>query len=90
MLKYLGAEHNIFKMIKVLISKESNSVTKKFLIPKQESEDCKEWVEIRVDYAEKVFVAKKLKLEFVSDEWIEYKDYTFPSSLFTEFLLNDK
>ena len=76
-------------MIKVFISTNNNSAIKKFLIRKNPTEDCKEWVEIHIDYDENVFTAKKIETEVISDEWVEYKDYTFPSSLFNEFLNSD-
>lgn len=78
----------IYKMVRVLISKESTPFIRKFLIPKKQVQNCDEWVEICINYAENSFLAKIIKVEEPGTEWIEYKDYTFPTSLFSEFLNN--
>jgi hypothetical protein len=63
---------------------------KKFLIPKSAEYNCTRWVEITVDFQLNEFVAKKVNGEMnPSDEWEETQEYTFPSSLMSEFLRDD-
>jgi len=70
--------------MKIFASSKNDSMLQKFLIPKESN--SKDWVEICIDYAHKTFTAKKILIEIVEDEWREYDDYTFPSSLLNKFL----
>ena len=74
----------------ILASKNNSELFKKFLIPKNDGYNCLEWVEIIIDNSKKEFMARKVGREHIFDvEWEERKNYTFPSSLFTEFLRDD-
>jgi hypothetical protein len=74
----------------VLVSKNNTEEKKRFLIPKNNTYNCKNWVEITVDNIRKEFIAKKVGADITKgDEWEEKENYTFPSSLLTEFLRKD-
>jgi hypothetical protein len=73
-------------MIKIYKSVKSTSEVKKILISKGTEENNYDWVEITIDSFSRVFTAKKIILEIVGDDWEEYNDYTFPSSLLNNFL----
>ncbi|CAN5525913.1 hypothetical protein BH10BAC2_BH10BAC2_25240 [soil metagenome] len=73
-------------MKKVLKSTGNTSVFKKFLIPKNEDDKNYDWVEISIDYTNKIFTAKKIEILNINEGWEEYRDHTFPSSLLNEFL----
>jgi hypothetical protein len=74
----------------VLVSKKNTDEKRRFLIPKNNTYNCKNWVEITVDDIRKEFIAKKVGPDIViGDEWEEKENYTFPSSLLTEFLRKD-
>jgi hypothetical protein len=73
-------------MNKILSSLRNTDDYKRYLIPKSSDINCHDWAEITIDYLNNVFVAKKINLTEISDEWIEYGDSTFPSSLLTHFL----
>ncbi|MDB5250690.1 MAG: hypothetical protein JWQ40_5084 [Segetibacter sp.] len=77
-------------MKKIWKSTNNTSVNKKFLIPKNQDESNQEWVEITIDYNSNVFTARKIKDLSLNEEWEEYNDYTFPSSLLNEFLNTSK
>lgn len=72
--------------MKILKSIQNTDMFKKFLIPKDNSDDCKDWVEICIDYSVNVFTAKKNISPDFQGGWEEYNDSTFPSSLLNEFL----
>jgi len=74
----------------ILVSKNNTDSFKKFLIPKNDSYNCLNWVEIIIDNSKKEFTARKVGGEYsLSIEWEEKINSTFPSSLFTEFLRSD-
>jgi hypothetical protein len=76
--------------MKILKSIHNSSDMKMFLIPKDNSTNCQDWVEISIDYLNNVFTAKKVLGPSLNDEWEENNDYTFPSSLLNEFLHSTK
>ena len=71
----------------VLVSKNNNATFEKYIILKNSDIGNTEFVEITIDYTLNLFVAKKIKGELnITDEWQEYNDFTFPSSLLNKFL----
>lgn len=72
--------------MKILKSVHNSEIIKRFLIPKDNNADCKDWVDICIDYSSNTFTAKKINSPNLEDGWEENNDYTFPSSLLNEFL----
>ena len=76
--------------MQILASSDNSKLQKEFLIPKIKAEDNKDWLHIKIDYSKNEFVAKKIIGTFsVGDHWINFDDYTFPSSLLNEFMNSD-
>jgi hypothetical protein len=74
----------------VLVSKKNSEEKKQFLIPKNNTYNCVNWIEITIDNVRKEFIAKKVGPPLAKDEeWEEKENYTFPSSLLNEFLRKD-
>jgi hypothetical protein len=74
----------------VLAHKDNSANSKRFLLPKID-EQSEDWVEIKIDEEAGEFFAKKVKGRFKENEdWREYQDSTFATSLFSHFLRNEK
>jgi hypothetical protein len=76
-------------MTKILKAIKSSSTFTKYLIAKNSDVNCEDWVEVCIDKTKNLFTAEKIKLKNIGNEWIEFNDYTFPSSLLNEFLNSD-
>lgn len=76
--------------MKVYVRKNNTNTNKEFIIPKNDSYNCKNWIHITIDNLSKKFIAEKTQdLIIEEDEWEVKDNYTFPSSLLNEFLRND-
>lgn len=77
--------------MKVYISKENSNLFRKFLIPKDDKDQQRDYIEITIDYSESIFVAKKQVHTVVDlNIWKLYEENTFPSSLLNEFLRTEQ
>jgi hypothetical protein len=74
----------------VLVSIESTKDKQIYAISRNGRDDCIDWVEISIDFNKKEFFAKKIQKSMLSTQgWKSVSNLTFPSSLFTRFLLDD-
>jgi hypothetical protein len=73
----------------VLAHVDNGDSIKRFLLPKH-NEHSEDWVEITIDQKAGKFYALKVKGKFKkNDEWVQYKDSTFATSLFSHFLRDE-
>lgn len=74
----------------IYVHKNNYALNKQFIIPKNDSYNCKNWVHIVIDETQKKFTAQRLSsIDINEDEWEIKENFTFPSSLLSEFLRND-
>jgi hypothetical protein len=74
----------------VFISVESTKNKQIYAIPRNDKDDCDDWVEISIDFTKKEFFAKKIQKSMLSTQvWKPLSNLTFPSSLLSRFLLDD-
>lgn len=67
-------------------NKSSTELIKEYLIPKGKDLNTKYWTRILINYKTNEFTGKKVIIESISKDWQVVDDYTFPSSLFNQFL----
>lgn len=73
--------------MKTYIKKGNSPFYQEFIIPKNDSYNCQNWVHIIVDNKENVFTAQKIKvLNLNETEWEVKENFTFPSSVLNSFL----
>jgi len=76
--------------MKIYERKDNSQLQKQFIIPKNDSNNCENWVLIKIDEPSKNFFAEKItSLDINEEEWEVIENLTFPSSLFNEFLRSD-
>jgi hypothetical protein len=74
----------------VFVNINNTKTFEKYLLPENTDTNNTHFVEITIDYTSDLFVAKKIKDKLkITDEWQEYNDFTFPSSLLRKFLHSD-
>jgi len=76
--------------MKIYERKDNSQLQKQFIIPKNDSYNCKNWVHIKIDEPSKKFMAEKItSLDINEEEWEVKENRTFPSSILSEFLRSD-